>query len=69
MARGGGGSGGRSAGGRHPDQASGQPGAACAPLGEQEPPPSEPTSGTASGGPMDLGLLIAISEIHGSDTP
>ena len=31
----GGGSGGRSAGGRHPDQASGQPGAACAPLGEQ----------------------------------
>ena len=36
----GGGSGGRSAGGRHPDQASGQPGAACAPLGEQAPPPA-----------------------------
>ena len=35
-----GGSGGRSAGGRHPDQASGQPGAACAPLGEQAPPPA-----------------------------
>ena len=33
-----GGSGGRSAGGRHPDQASGQPRAACAPLGEQAPP-------------------------------
>ena len=29
---------GRSAVGRHPDQASGQPGAACAPLGEQAPP-------------------------------
>ena len=38
----GGGSGGRSAGGRHPDQASGQPGAACAPLGEQAPPPAAP---------------------------
>ena len=36
----GGGSGGRSAGGRHPDQASGKPGAACAPLGEQAPPPA-----------------------------
>ncbi len=36
----GGGSGGRSAGGRHPDQASGQPVAACAPLGEQAPPPA-----------------------------
>ena len=34
------GSGGRSAGGRHPDQASGLPGAACAPLGEQAPPPA-----------------------------
>ena len=32
------GSGGRSAGGRHTDQASGLPGAACAPLGEQAPP-------------------------------
>ena len=32
------GSGGRSAGGRHPEQASRQPGAACAPLGEQAPP-------------------------------
>ena len=39
LARGAGG-GGRSAGGRHPDQASGQPGAACAPLGEQVPPPA-----------------------------
>ena len=37
MARG---SGGRSAGGRHPDQASGQPVAACEPLGEQAPPPA-----------------------------
>ena len=34
------GSGGRSAGGRHPEQASRQPGAACAPLGEQAPPPA-----------------------------
>ena len=36
------GSGGRSAGGRHPGQASGQPGAACAPLGEQAPPLTAP---------------------------
>ena len=36
----GGGSGGRRARGRHPDQASGQPGAACATLGEQAPPPA-----------------------------
>ena len=33
---------GGSAGGRHPDRASGQPGGACAPLGEQVPPPAAP---------------------------
>ena len=36
------GSGGGSAGGRHPDRASGQPGGAYAPLGEQVPPPAAP---------------------------
>ena len=55
----GGGSGGRSAGGRHPDQASGQPGAACAPLGEQAPPPAAPI----------LHSFGRATIIHGFGTP
>jgi hypothetical protein len=55
----GGGSGGRSAGGRHPDQASGQPGAACEPLGEQAPPPAAPI----------LHSFGRATIIHGFGTP